>query len=360
MNVVIAGGGTAGHVNPALALADALGTEARVTFVGTARGVESSLVPAAGYELDEILVAGFDRARRAQLPLVALRALEAIAASRRILARRKVAVVVGMGGYVSLPVCLAARTNRIPVVLHEQNIVLGLANRVSKPFAAKVAVSFEHSLEAAGRRGVFVGNPVARAITELDLVQARAAGQRRFGLDASRKTVIVFGGSLGARTLNRAAPALAERWSARTDVQILHISGRAAELPEDPGYPNYHRVDYTDAMGEAYAAADIAICRGGATTVAELTAVGLPSIIVPYPHHRDRQQERHGRVLESAGAAVVVPDAQATAERLGGTVDELLAEGRLDDMRRAALTLARPRAAEDLAAVVKEVAWTSS
>lgn len=360
MNAVIAGGGTAGHVNPALALAEVLDADARVTFIGTSTGVESSLVPAAGYELDEIVVAGFDRARPLQLPVVAVRAGKAVRTARCLLARRRPDVVVGVGGYVSLPVCVAARTMRIPVVLHEQNIVLGLANRVVRPLAAAVAVSFSESLPSAGRRGVLVGNPVSREITALDRARARAAGYERFGLDPGRTTIIVFGGSLGARTLNAAAPDLAERWRERDDLQLLHISGRAADPDVRSVSGNaYHRVDYTDAMAEAYAAADLAICRGGATTVAELTVVGLPSVIVPYPHHRDRQQERHGRVLERAGAAVVVDDSEATADRLGTVVERLLAGGRVDAMAAAARRLGRPDAADRLAQIVREVAWTS-
>ncbi|HWC14132.1 MAG TPA: undecaprenyldiphospho-muramoylpentapeptide beta-N-acetylglucosaminyltransferase [Actinomycetota bacterium] len=361
MNVVIAGGGTAGHVNPALALAEALDADARITFVGTSTGVESKLVPAAGYDLDEIVVVGFDRARPLQLPAVAVLAARAVAAARRVLTRRAPDVVVGVGGYVSLPVCLAARAMRIPVVLHEQNIVLGLANRIVRPLAAAVAVSFAESLPAAGRRGVLVGNPVRREIAAMDRASARAAGYERFGLDPGRTTIIVFGGSLGARTLNAAAPALAERWRDRNDLQLLHISGRAADAGVGPGSGDgYRRVEYTDAMAEAYAAADLAVCRGGATTIAELTVVGLPSVIVPYPHHRDRQQERHGKVLERAGAAVVVDDEEATAERLGMVVERILDEQRIDTMAEAARRLGRPDAAARLARVVKEATWTSS
>lgn len=360
MNVVIAAGGTAGHVNPGLALADALAPEASVSFVGTTRGVESRLVPAGGYELDEIDVAGFDRARPAQLPMVALRALKGVGAARRLLQRRAPATVVGMGGYVSLPVCLAARTLSIPIVLHEQNIVLGLANRLVRPLARKIAVSFTESLRVAGRRAVLVGNPVSRDIAEMDRTAARSAGEQRFGLDPGRTTVMVFGGSLGARTLNTAAPGLAERWRERPDIQVLHISGRSSGADEAIVLENYHRIDYTDAMDEAYAAADIAVCRGGATTVAELTVVGLPAIIVPYPHHRDRQQERHARVLEAAGAAVLVADHEATADRLGTMVEDIVSQGRLASMRNAAAALGRPDAADTLAAVVKEVARSTS
>lgn len=357
MNVVIAGGGTAGHVNPALALAAALAPE-RVTFVGTEAGIEAKMVPAAGFEMDRIEIVGFDRSRPTSFPSVGFKAAGAIFSARRILGKRAASVVVGMGGYVSLPVALAARSRGIPLVLHEQNIVLGLAHRVSKPFAQVVTVSFEETLKEAGPRGAHVGNPVLPSIARLDRERARREGLARFGLDADRRTVIVFGGSLGARTLNEAAPALASRWRDRTDIQILHIAGRASQPVPDAEQegPVYRRITYTDAMDEAYAVADLAICRGGATTIAELLAVGLPAIIVPYPYHRDRQQERHATLLEDAGAAVRVSDGDASTEVLAGTCERLLSGDTLARMSKAAKALGRPDAAERLAEVVRKAA----
>lgn len=352
MNVVIAAGGTAGHVNPAVAVARAMPLET-ITFIGTERGLEASVVPEAGFELDPIDIVGFDRARPAHLPIVGAKALAAIGAARKLLAQRDAEVVLGMGGYVSLPVALAARSSSIPLVLHEQNIVLGLAHKVSKPFARFVAVSFEETLPSAGERAVFTGNPVLPEIADFDRAAKRESGHARFGLDPNKRTVLVFGGSLGARTLNTAAPALAQRWRDRDDVQILHISGRSsvAETGSD-NLQNYHRVDYTKEMAEVYAVADLGICRGGATTVAELAAVGLPSVIVPYPHHRDRQQQRHAEVLVRAGAAVMVLDDDATPERLGEVV-EGLGDDVLAAMGESALSLARPDAALQVADLVR-------
>lgn len=356
MRVVIAGGGTAGHVNPALALADALeGHE--VTFIGTATGLEARMVPERGFPFESIEVGGFDRAKPYAFPVVALKAADAIRKSRSLLARLEPEVVVGMGGYVSLPVALAARSRGTPVVLHEQNIVLGLANRVCKRFARTVAVSFEETLKQTGERGVHTGNPISADLAAFDKDAARTRGYETFGLDPARRTIIVFGGSLGARTLNVAAVYLAEAWHERTDVQILHIAGRRAETTSlAPDTSVYRRVEYVDEMAPAYGVADLAICRGGATTVAELCAVGLPSIIVPYPHHRDRQQERHGRVLESAGAAVVVRDEDATGRHLGAVAEPLLTDERLQAMSAAARALGRPDAASVLAGVVTRVA----
>jgi UDP-N-acetylglucosamine--N-acetylmuramyl-(pentapeptide) pyrophosphoryl-undecaprenol N-acetylglucosamine transferase len=317
------------------------------------------MVPAAGFELDRIEVAGFDRAKPLSFPKVAGRAAGAVAKARRLLAARNADVVVGMGGYVSLPVSLAATSRRIPLVLHEQNIVFGLAHRVTKRFARKVAVSFEETLAAAGKKGVWTGNPVASEIVDADLEAERSRAHERFGLDPRRQTILVFGGSLGAKKVTDAALGLAERWSDRSDVQVLHILGRRGGEQAQPSTDGliYRTVGYVDRMIEAYAVADVAVCRGGASTVAELTVAGVPSIIVPYPYHRDRQQERHARVLERAGAAEVLLDQDTSAPALAAKIDPLLADrGRLEKMSVASRSLGRPSAARDLADVVRTVA----
>lgn len=358
MKLVLAGGGTAGHVNPAIALARALEGD-DVSFLGTTAGAEATLVPEAGFQLETLDVRGFDRARPLSLPATGIRAVGAVRAARRLLKRIAPRAVVGMGGYVSLPACLAARSLRIPVVLHEQNIVFGLANRASKPFARKIGVSFEDTLRDAGSKGIFVGNPVMPELSSFDPTQERELGLTRFELDPARMTLLIFGGSQGAQRINSAASGLASLWADRDHVQIVHIVGTKQRTTTrvSEGALVYRQVPFVDRMVEAYAVADLCVCRGGATTVAELGVVGLPAIVVPYPYHRDRQQERHGRVLERAGAAVVLPDADTTAERLGVEVDRLLGDGgRLASMKQAALALGRPDAAARLAAVVREVA----
>jgi len=361
MKVLVAGGGTAGHVNPAIALALAL-QPAEVTFLGTDRGVETKLVPAAGFALRTIDVRGFDRARPWMLLSVGARAAAAVAEARSAITSARPDVIVGMGGYVSLPACVAASLARVPVVLHEQNIVFGLANKVSKPLARSIGVSFEETLERAGRRGVHTGNPVLPQIAELDVAAARERAYERFGLDRTRRTLLVFGGSLGAQRVNQAAAGLAHLWRDRSDRQVLHITGAAA-LTEvsaavvDTGDLVYRAMPYVEQMGEAYAVADLALCRGGATTVAELGVLGVASVIVPYPYHRDQQQLRHGRVLEKRGAAVVLPDAETTPERVHDVVGTLIDDPRaLASMRAAARGFGRPDAAAALARVVTEAA----
>lgn len=362
MNVVIAGGGTAGHVNPAIALARAMQDE-KVTFIGTERGAEARLVPAAGFELDLIEVVGFDRAKPWLLPRTAVRAGGAIAGARRILKSRKPSAVVGMGGYVSLPGVLAARSMGVPVVLHEQNIVFGLAHKVSKPFATKIAVSFEDTLTAAGPKGVYVGNPIAPEFASFDDDAARAEGMDRFELDPARRTLLVFGGSQGAKRINDAAGGLPRVWADRSDLQILHIAGRnayselaASDLQRDSACI-YRVVEFVDDMTLAYGIADLALCRGGATTLAELAAVGLPAIVVPYPYHRDMQQERQARVSERAGASIVLDDAATDAAAVAALASGLFDDPpRLEEMGSRARSLARPDAAALLADVVREAA----
>ncbi|MGH2827903.1 MAG: undecaprenyldiphospho-muramoylpentapeptide beta-N-acetylglucosaminyltransferase [Actinomycetota bacterium] len=372
MRAVIAGGGTAGHVNPALALAQALEGDA-VTFAGTGAGAESKLVPGAGFPLEPVEVRGFDRSKPVSLVATGIQALRATRQARSLLQRVRAEVVVGMGGYVSLPVCVAARRLKLPVVLHEQNIVLGLANRVCRPFARAVAVSFAETLEQAGPRGIFVGNPVRPEIAAVDHDADRARGYERFDLDPRRMTLLVTGGSQGAQRLNEAALGLADLWAERDDLQILHLAGRVQSEAfmtrgglgptakqargSAEGRLIYRVVDYVDDMVSAYAVADLALCRGGATTVAELGVVGLPAIVVPYPHHRDRQQERHGRVLEHAGAAVVLRDDATTPSEVARLAGEMLADGgKLKDMRTAALGAGRPDAATKLARIVRNAA----
>jgi UDP-N-acetylglucosamine--N-acetylmuramyl-(pentapeptide) pyrophosphoryl-undecaprenol N-acetylglucosamine transferase len=360
VRVVIAGGGTAGHVNPALAVAGALGSD--VLFMGTRAGSEARLVPAAGWPLETVEVRGFDRSRPWSIIGTAAVAARAVLSARRVLSSHRPDVVLGMGGYVSLPACIAARSLRIPVALHEQNVVLGLANRTSKPLARKIAVSFEDTLAKVGRKGVYTGNPVRPDFVEADLGGARKRGLDAFELEDHRKTLLVFGGSQGAQRINEAAAGLAGSWRDSADRQILHIAGPDQEAgtrarTADSGNLVYRVLGYVDDMVAAYAVADLALCRGGATTVAELGVMGVPSIIVPYPHHRDRQQERHGVILQRAGAAVVVPDANTTTDHIAGLAARLLDDDEgLEKMRAAALDLGRPDAAGHVAALLQEIA----
>ncbi|SNS46966.1 UDP-N-acetylglucosamine-N-acetylmuramylpentapeptide N-acetylglucosamine transferase [Geodermatophilus pulveris] len=313
-SVVLAGGGTGGHIEPMLALADALRRRdpaPRVTCLGTARGLETRLVPARGYELRLIPPVPLPRRPTPDLLRVPRRVLGAVAETRALLRELAADVVVGFGGYVALPAYLAARRERTPVVVHEQNALPGLANRVGARLAARVAVTAPgtplHGAE-------HVGMPLRTAISTLDRSARRAEARAAFGLDAGRPTLLVFGGSQGAASLNRSAAGAADALTA-AGVQVLHARGpRNTDVTvpaRAPGQAPYVVVDYLERMDLAYAAADLALCRSGAVTVAELSAVGLPAVFVPLPIGNGEQRRNALPVVE-AGGGMLVEDADLT------------------------------------------------
>ncbi len=280
LHVVVAGGGTAGHVEPALNVADALcaiDPTVTVSALGTAEGLETRLVPARGYELD--IIARVPLPRRPTLDLFSLpwRMRAAVNQTREILQRRQADVLVGFGGYVSMPAYLAAR-NRVPIVIHEANARAGLANRVGRRFTPYVAEAVAGSLPGAIR----VGIPLRASVASLDRVAGRSAARRAWNLDQESPCLLVFGGSQGARNINQAVggalPALAE-----SGIQVIHAYGEKNADQITVEHPDYHPVPYIDDMAQAYCAADLAICRAGAMTCAELAAVGLPALYVPLP-----------------------------------------------------------------------------
>jgi len=327
---------------PALAVADALRAEgAEVSFIGGHRA-EATLVPAAGFELHQIAVEGVSRSH----PLKALRALAraalAVPRSRSLLRSLRADAVLGGGGYVSAPVGLAALSLRIPFVLTEADSHLGLSNRLLARFARRVCLAFPIPGREEPRYRV-TGRPVPAAPAD------RGGARRRFGIPAEEQCVLIFGGSLGARSINLAA---VEAF-ASAPFHVLHISGRRdyPELAERELPPSYHLVEYLDVerFGEALDAADLAVARAGGS-VFELAAHGVPAILVPYPHASADHQSANARWMEQAGAAVTVADAELRAAELSREVGELLADrGRLSAMARAASSLARPDAARAVA-----------
>jgi UDP-N-acetylglucosamine--N-acetylmuramyl-(pentapeptide) pyrophosphoryl-undecaprenol N-acetylglucosamine transferase len=329
-------------VVPALAVADALRADgAEVTFIGAGRA-EAQLVPAAGFALHTIAVEGLSRTS----PLRALRALAlaavAVPRARRLLSRLQPDAVMGGGGYVAGPVGLAALSLRIPLVLTEADSHLGLTNRLLAPFARRVCLAFALPGREDSRYRV-TGRPIPPSSRD------RAAARERFGLEPQEACVLVFGGSLGSRSINRAAV----EGLAGGAFRVLHVCGRrdhaelaALELPA--GYDLREYLDLAD-FADALAAADLAVARSGGS-VFELAAHGLPAILVPYPHASADHQTANARWMSDAGAAVVVADAELNAARLGGEVATLLGDpGRLAAMATAAAGLARPDAAQDVA-----------
>jgi len=336
--IAIAAGGTAGHVVPALAVADALRAEgASVTFVGGERA-EAELVPAAGYELRAIRVAGLDRRNPVRAARAALLAARAVLTSVRLLRSLRADAVMGGGGYVAGPVGLAAVLLRIPLVLTEADSHLGIANRLLAPFARRVCLAFP----LAGREGKryrVTGRPVPAP--SVDVTAARA----RFDLTPEDTVVLVFGGSLGARSINHAA---VEAFSGAS-FRVLHAAG-SRDFPSlvAPG-PHYDLREYVHEFGDALLAADLVVARSGGS-VFEIAAHGRPAILIPYPSAAADHQTTNARWMADAGAAVVIPDAELTATRLAHEVGELLHDRtRLTAMAHASAALARPDAAHDIA-----------
>jgi UDP-N-acetylglucosamine--N-acetylmuramyl-(pentapeptide) pyrophosphoryl-undecaprenol N-acetylglucosamine transferase len=336
---VIAAGGTAGHVVPALAIADALRAEgAEVVFAGGERA-EAQLVPAAGYELQTLRVEGISRSNPLKAARAVFRAGAAIGTARRIVDGAD--AVLGGGGYVAGPVGFAALTRRIPVVLTEADSHLGLTNRLLAPRARRVCLAFPIPGRD-GDRYLVTGRPVPPTVDD------RAAARAEFGIPPEATCVLIFGGSLGARSINLAA---VEAF-AGAGFHVLHVPGARdfAEL-RAPG-EHYHLREYVSPFGQALVAADLAVARAGGS-VFELAQYGLPAILIPYPHASADHQTANARWMAEAGAATILPDAELTSARLRSEVDALLGDPeRLAGMAAASRRLARPDAA---AVVAREV-----
>lgn len=355
--VVVAGGGTAGHIEPAMALADAvmrMRPDARVVALGTKRGLENTLVPARGYPLELIPPVPMPRKPTPELFRLPLKVRESIKVTRSVFQRVGADVVVGFGGYVALPAYLAAR-GRLPIVVHEANVRAGLANKIGARFATAVAAAVPDT----GLPGAqVIGIPLRQSITSLDRSALRAQARRFFGLDPKAPTLLVFGGSQGARSLNVAVSGAA-RELGEAGIGVLHAHGRKNTLTVDDtamraGAPPYVAVPYLERMDLAYAAADLALCRSGAMTVAEVSAVGLPAIFVPLPIGNG-EQAFNARPVVDIGGAVMVPDAELTTAKVIELVIPMLTDPRHLAMMSAAAKGSGHRVADEtLARMVLE------
>lgn len=366
LSVVLAGGGTAGHVEPAMAVADALSAldpQVRITALGTARGLETRLVPERGYHLELITPVPLPRKPTGDLARLPTRVWRAVRETRAVLDAVDADVVIGFGGYVALPAYLAARgipgplrrRRRIPVVIHEANARAGLANRVGVRTAQRVLSAVPDS---GLRRAEVVGVPVRAAITALDRAALRAEARQHFGFAPDARVLLVFGGSQGAVSLNRAVSGAAAELAA-AGVSVLHAHGPKNTLElrtPEPGDPPYVAVPYLDRMDLAYSAADLVICRSGAMTVAEVSAVGLPAIYVPLPIGNGEQRLNALPVVD-AGGGVLVADADLTPGLVARRVIGLLTDPpRLAAMTAAAARVGHPDAARQVAQAALDVA----
>jgi UDP-N-acetylglucosamine--N-acetylmuramyl-(pentapeptide) pyrophosphoryl-undecaprenol N-acetylglucosamine transferase len=351
VSVVVAGGGTAGHIEPAMALADAvrrLRPDAVVTALGTEKGLDTRLIPARGYPLELIPPVPLPRKPSGDLLRLPMKVWSAVSAVRDVLRRVDADVVVGFGGYVALPAYLAAR-GRTPIVVHEANARAGLANKVGARFAARVAAAVPGS---GLPHAEVIGIPLRRSVTSLDRAALRPAARERFGLPADGPVLLVFGGSQGARSLNSAVaaalPGLVE-----AGIGVLHAHG-AAGTPAAPA-PGYVPLPYIEDMHLAYAAADAVLCRAGAMTVAEVSAVGLPAVYVPLPHGNG-EQALNAEPVVAAGGGVLVADAELTGERVLAELVPLLGDpAQLEAAGKAARASGHADADERLARLVLDV-----
>jgi UDP-N-acetylglucosamine--N-acetylmuramyl-(pentapeptide) pyrophosphoryl-undecaprenol N-acetylglucosamine transferase len=354
---LLAGGGTAGHVNPLLSVADALRArepEAEILVLGTREGLEARLVPERGYELLFIEKLPFPRRPDKAAAAFPGKFRRAVADVRRYLTDRAVDVVVGFGGYASAPAYVAARGAKVPVIIHEANAKPGLANVLGARWAAGVGVAFEGTPIKGGR---FVGMPLRRELVDLDRAAARAEAATYFGLRADAPTLLVFGGSLGALRLNTAfgeGQDAAWRDVVAAGWQLVHVIGERSQLA-DPEVEGYVVRPYVDRMDLAFALADVIVSRAGAATVSEISALGIPTVYVPYAVGNGEQALNAASAVK-AGAAVLIPDAEFTGDRVRAEVLPLLADSaRQKTMTDAAAAVGTRTGAENVVAMIDEV-----
>jgi UDP-N-acetylglucosamine--N-acetylmuramyl-(pentapeptide) pyrophosphoryl-undecaprenol N-acetylglucosamine transferase len=356
MRVVLAGGGSAGHIEPALAVADALrraDPDVEVTCLGTERGLETRLIPLRGYPLELIPAVPMPRTVTPKLLTVPGRLAGAINAAAGVLDRTRAQVLVGFGGYVATPAYLAARRRRVPIVVHEANPRPGLANRLGARFTTHV---FTGHPDTRLRNGKYLGIPIRREIAELDRLAIGDKARAHFGLRPDLPVLLVTGGSQGARSLNQATFGAAE-WLRDAGVQVLHVIGprNGADAPVTATGVPYVATPYIDRMDLAYAAADFVLCRAGAMTCAELTAVGLPAAYVPLPIGNGEQRLNAVPIVQRGGG-MLVNDADLSPDWIRDTLLPVLVNiDQVADMSEAAASLGRGDADRQLAEAIIEI-----
>ncbi len=365
---LVAGGGTAGHVLPGVAVAKELVAQghdpSEIHFVGAERGIERTLVPDAGFGITLLPGRGIQRKLTLDNVGAVLGLVRAMFQAVGLVRRTRPSVVLAVGGFASAAVAVAAVLWRVPLVVADQNARAGAANRLVARFAAACAVPFP---ETDLPRTVVTGNPVRDEVLAVGAHRDQAAARAGLGVPEGRTLVVEFAGSLGSRRLNDATFECARRWAGRDDLAIYHVVGgrdwdddrvpaELTALPADGSGLWYRAVRYEDRMDRVLAAADLAVCRSGGTTVAELAVVGVPSVLVPLPIATRDHQRFNAGPLVAAGAAVLVDDAEFDGDRMEAEVLPLLETGRLAQMSAAAKSLGRPDAAAAVAALVSEAA----
>lgn len=359
MVIVLSGGGTAGHINPALAVAEVLESRGHtVLFAGTPQGVEARLVREAGIPFTAFEAAGFDRSRPASIVSAVAKILKSTRDAKRWFADVRPDVVVGFGGYVSIPVGRAAEIMNIPVVVHEQNSVMGMANKYLGKRAKAVALTYEVAGSALDdmSKVVVTGNPVRSSV----LAAKREDGRAMLGIPGDALMLLVFGGSLGARHINTAVCALKQRLLAVDDLFIVQVTGpKELEAVEadlaltDEEKRRWKLFGYQDRMGETLAACDMVVSRAGATSLAEISALHIPAMLVPFPFATEDHQTTNAKAYVQGGAAYMMPDDQVEGDRFAELLFSMVGDAAVRDrMREASKAFKTKDAASRLADVV--------
>ncbi|MBR2518168.1 MAG: undecaprenyldiphospho-muramoylpentapeptide beta-N-acetylglucosaminyltransferase [Selenomonadaceae bacterium] len=363
MRLIVSGGGTGGHIYPALTLIDAIKTkrpDAEFLYVGTKKGLEADIVPKAGINFTALnLEGGLERRFTLANISRAANAIWSIKHASDIVHDFKPNVVVGTGGYVCGPILLAASLMKVPTLIQEQNAVAGVTNKILSKFVTKIAVGTHDALKNfPAEKTVYTGNPIRSEV----LAAKKSDGLKEFGFTADKPIVLISGGSRGARSINNAMIEVLKSAAQKNSAQFLHVTGKGEfdavteKLTDVLDAPNIKVVPYLYNMPRAMAMADLAIFRAGATGLAELTARGVPSILIPYPFAAENHQEFNARALVEAGAARMILNKDLTAEILSAKIDELLtAPETLKKMSEASLSLGKPHAADEIAELILEL-----
>lgn len=369
MRFVLTGGGTGGHIYPALAIARGLQEKysgVEILYIGTESGLEADIVSRSGFLFRSIRLSGLRRKITLKNLLVFWRAAAGTIEARKLIKDFKPRAVVGTGGYVCGPVVIAASSLRIPTLIHEQNALPGITNRILSYFAGQVATTFEESIGRFPRRArvKLTGLPVRPEVLTADRDKAR----EKFDVKPGHILVLSFGGSQGARSINRAMPGVLKDFAGEKEVKFLHVTGQAqyddflagcrrksVAVNDDPAANNLV-VPYMYEMPEALAAADLVVCRAGAATLAEITVRGIPSILIPYPYAAGNHQEYNARALVDKGAAEMLPDNKLSGPLLAGKIREMIENRQyLKKMAEASLSVGRPRALGDILDTIEKL-----
>ena len=363
MKIIVSGGGTGGHIYPALTLIRTIQNQVgnlEVLYVGTQIGLEADIIPKEGLPFQTVDIRGLERKISVKMIKTVGKAIHGVWQARRIVKQFKPDVVIGTGGFVCGPILLAASFMGIPTLIQEQNVIPGITNKLLAKFVTKIAVGYQDAVKYFPKeKVVFTGNPIRAEVLSIN----REAGLAEFGFDPNKKTILISGGSRGARSMNKAMIAVHKHFAGSKNMQLLHVTGKN-EYNDIVASVQKQGVDlqksrnilikpYLYDMPKALAATDLAIFRAGATGIAELTAKGIPSILIPYPYAAENHQEFNALSLVKRGAAVMIRDTDLTAGGLIEAIESTISQPvKLLKMAEASLAMGRPAAAEEIAKLV--------